>query len=150
MHEGGLECACYKNYPLDLHLIDLRKNRLRTIESNCFGFLKKLYVLVLAANNIVEIKLKGFAKLSAMQVLNMSHNPLHKVSQDLWPDILNLRLLSLLSTADNIQDSKFLSKLSVSFQQVSRFYLCCLKHEQNVFANQRIMNLVLIYNSANF
>ena len=125
VHESRLEYACCKNYPLDLHLIDLRNNRLRTIESNCFGILKTLYVLVLADNNIVEIKLKGFAKLSAMQVLNMSHNPLHKVSEDIWPDLHNLRLLSLLSTADNIQDSKFLSKLSVSFLHVSGFYLCC-------------------------
>ncbi len=138
VHNSALEEVCSNQYPLELHFVDFKNNRIQLIQSKCFGFLKTLQILCLDHNKISAIDCDGFVNLVELQVLNISYNPLHRVSAPLLHDFNNLKVLSILSHSNDFVTHNVLINVTVLLLEVSQYHMCCFKHQQTKCSKQSV------------
>ncbi len=130
VHASMLGEVCIDKYPSQLQYVDFKQNPFRIIKNNCFGDLKTLRTLLLHQNQIAEIQSKGLVKLTELQILNISNNPLGAVSEDLFHNWNKLKVFSILTPAESYMIGKFLPEVKVAYLEVSDHHLCCFKQKE--------------------
>lgn len=111
-----------KKYP-NLEELDLRSNRIRTIDSEAFAELPKLKVLKLSRNWLSEIKPNAFAGMSNLKELDLSFNYLFTLPEGAFAGLVGLEELDLKANRlrDLPKDFSQLEKLGILQLQLNWF-----------------------------
>src|SRR6218665_3090022 len=101
--------AIYQNLG-QLQVLDLSRNRIRTLEDGIFQYLGNLQVLDFSFNSINATGRDAFVGLSSLQCLNLSFNPLpHLLQHGFFSPLVRLTQLNLTSTRVDFMPEAFLN-----------------------------------------
>lgn len=89
--DGGLTFLHLTN----LEVLDLSRNRIKTVQRIAFDALKNLEVLNLSYNNIRIIEYTVFNPLISLEILLLNHNYLSDIAPHRWENLDHLNLLNL-------------------------------------------------------
>ncbi len=109
-----------------LSTIAVQFNPVSKVDRKCFYYLSNLVKIILDHNRIVQLETKSFSHLPSLQNVHLSYNNLTFLPQNIFVQVAQLTLLSLLG-------NKFLSISPHAFQdvtiasfQTNDYRICCL------------------------
>lgn len=113
-------------FPVDILVLILDKNCIKSIGKMDFSFLRQLKILSLKINCIKLVENESFGKLYHMFVLDLSKNPLGYIPEHFCKESVHLQMLSLLQTPVHQIHSMAFRNMRAVVISTDRSQVCCM------------------------
>ncbi len=134
LSDNDIENVCIHALPRDIVFLEIKKNPIFKITSNCLGSLDSLQYISLTDNQIFTIEPYSFVKLKHVLILKLSNNPIKRFPENIFAGLAFLKSVFLKNiNANNVSSKMFEKANSVPNIVTHRFYLCCAVPSSSCF-----------------